>query len=130
MINLNKLVKESCELVKQKGFNVHQPFGEFIALVHSELSEALEEYRAGNPEQYYLKETVSRDGEVKFVISTDWSDGVYKGEKPEGTTIELADVILRILCYCGANNIDIEKAILRKHEYNKSRPYKHGGKKI
>lgn len=25
--------------------------------------------------------------------------------------------------------IDIEAAILQKHEYNKTRPYRHGGKK-
>lgn len=50
--------------------------------------------------------------------------------KPEGIAIELADAVIRILDYCGHVGIDIEKAIEIKHEYNKTRPYKHGGKKI
>lgn len=52
-----------------------------------------------------------------------------RGGKPEGIPIELADVIIRILDYCGYAGIDIEAAIRQKHEYNKSRPYRHGGKK-
>ena len=56
---------------------------------------------------------------------------VYYGydEKPEGIPIELADVIIRILDYCAYAGIDIDAAISEKHEYNKSRPYRHGGKK-
>lgn len=42
---------------------------------------------------------------------------------------ELADVIIRVLDYCGYAGIDIDAAISQKHEYNKSRPYRHGGKK-
>ena len=56
---------------------------------------------------------------------------VYTGNngKPEGIPIELADVIIRVLDYCGYAGIDIDAAISQKHEYNKSRPYRHGGKK-
>lgn len=49
--------------------------------------------------------------------------------KPEGIPIELADVIIRVLDYCGYAGIDIDAAISQKHEYNKTRPYRHGGKK-
>lgn len=49
--------------------------------------------------------------------------------KPEGIHTELADVIIRVLDYCGYAGIDIDAAISQKHEYNKSRPYRHGGKK-
>lgn len=31
--------------------------------------------------------------------------------------------------HCGYAEIDIDTAISQKHEYNKSRPYRHGGKK-
>lgn len=56
---------------------------------------------------------------------------VYTGNggKPEGIPIELADVIIRIFDYCGYAGIDIDAAITQKHEYNKTRPYRHGGKK-
>ena len=42
---------------------------------------------------------------------------------------ELADVIIRVLDYCGYAGIDIDAAISQKHEYNRTRPYRHGGKK-
>ena len=56
---------------------------------------------------------------------------VYTGNggKPEGIPIELADAIIRIFDYCGYAGIDIDAAITQKHEFNKTRPYRHGGKK-
>lgn len=52
------------------------------------------------------------------------------GEIVEGSeAAELADVIIRVLDYCAHAGIDIENVLEVKHEYNKSRPYRHGGKK-
>lgn len=50
--------------------------------------------------------------------------------KPEGLVIELVDCLFRILDFCAAKGIDVEKAIRLKQEYNKTRPYRHGGKVI
>ena len=155
-----------------------RPFGEVCALIHSELSEALEAYRDGKPEFYREPE------------------GDPHG-KPEGTAVELADAVIRILDYAGAarldidpyaedsfgedfdsdcfgdfiarchadvtdaylcdrdderadvtdalsrcvarierwfrfwtvqSGIDLEAVIAAKHEYNRGRPYRHGGK--
>ena len=83
-------------------------FGELIALCHSELSEALEDYRNG----YKPNETY------------------HEGSKPCGIPSELADVIIRIADICGLYGIDLKRAIRQKMEYNRNRPYRHGGKVI
>lgn len=84
-------------------------FGEFVALCHSELSEALEEHRNSHSLT-----------EISF-----GPDG-----KPEGIPVELADVMVRIFDFCGAHNIDLRQALYEKMEYNTVRPYRHGGKTI
>jgi len=98
-------------------------FGEIIALCHSELSEALEEYRDGKQEVYCKGVDICDRDCSECTLPIDM-------KKPEGIAVELADCIIRILDYCGAAGIDIDEVIKLKHEYNKTRPYKHGGKRI
>lgn len=119
---LNKLRDEIHENAVAHGWwEEERSFAEIIALCHSELSEALEEYREG-----YGADTVYfTDGRFSWSI-----EQTEEYSKPEGIPIELADTIIRILDYCGKAGIDIEEAIRIKHEFNKIRPYKHGGKKI
>lgn len=119
---MNKLRDEIHRNAVEHGWwEEKRSFGEIIALCHSELSEALEEYRNGHmPTEVY--HSISK----KTVTLGKMADDM----KPEGIAIELADTIIRILDYCGKENIDIEKAIKIKHEYNKTRPHRHGGKKI
>lgn len=76
--------------------------GEKIALMHSELSEALEFAR--------------KDVKAK-------SDHI-----PEFTGLEeeMADCIIRIMDFAEAMNLRVSEAILAKSEFNAGRPYKHG----
>ena len=78
-----------------------------IALMHSELSEALENHRSMNERDIY--------------------DIVYKkSDKPCGFTVELADCIIRILHLVGEFDLPIQEALERKIAYNERRSYKHG----
>ena len=82
--------------------------GELLMLITSEVVEAFEEVRNGHePNETY-----------------------YKDGKMEGVPSELADIVIRVMDLCEYCGIDLERAILEKHEYNKTRPYKHGGKKF
>lgn len=54
-----------------------------------------------------------------------WRD---PNDKEEHIVEELADVLIRIFDLCGASDWDLEKAVLDKMAFNKTRPYRHGGK--
>jgi len=112
-LSLNELRDRATETAIAHGFhNTTDPelmvATEMIALMHSELSEALEDLRAGRG----LNET--------------WTEPREPLSKPCGVPSEIADVLIRALHFCGRFNIDIEQAVLSKMAFNDSRPFKHG----
>lgn len=50
--------------------------------------------------------------------------------KPEGLGSELADIFIRLLDDCYLFGIDLEAEFARKMAYNRTRPFRHGGKRI
>ena len=122
-MTISGVVERAHENAVNHGFWEPGPdFGTAIALIHSELSEALEEMRAGNR---------IRPGDPVPMIY--YSGGGYVATsptkacvKPEGVAIELADAVIRIADLCGHMGIDLESAVALKMEYNEGRPFKHG----
>lgn len=98
------------EVLQHLVANPPTTFGDRIALIASEASEALEAFRDGHaPTETWYRVP----------------DG-----KPEGVPSELADVIIRVLDLAEIYGIDISAAIQEKMAYNESRSYRHGNKVI
>jgi len=53
----------------------------------------------------------------------------YRGRDEENFREELADLFIRLVDCCEYWGIDLEAEVLKKYEYNKTRPYRHGNKK-
>ena len=98
----NKIAKKIYKNAVEHGFwkgEVND--GERMALIHAEISEALEALREGNPSSN------------KIIEFTNLEE-------------ELADAVIRIMDYAFGKDLDIAGAIVAKIEYNQSREYMHG----
>ncbi len=130
-MDLNKLRDEIHQnAVEHRWWDDERSFGDIIALCHSELSEALEEFRNGHKPTEVYYSCSKKDGNCNTMKTQAYMCEGCENRKSEGIATELADCIIRILDYCGREDIDIEEEIRIKHEYNKTRPCKHGGKVI
>ena len=103
---LNTLAQEIVNINKANGWNIAHgadwdenphKIPAILALIHSEVSEALEAFR---------------------------------GDDYGNFREELADVLIRVLDLSGGMGIDIDTEVKEKLEKNKSRGYRHGGKRV
>lgn len=92
-------------------------FGDYIALLHSEVSEALEAYR----DHRLADATEVKDMSLHPL-------GILP--KPEGVGSELADVLIRLLDMADVFGIDLEAEYRRKIAYNRGREFQHGGRTL
>lgn len=99
-------LQQDChELAREKGFwDKDRNIPEMLALIHAEVSEALEEYRKGLDKHFFYE----------------------VGEKPEGFAVELADAVIRIMDLAEGLKIDMTYFITKKLRYNKTRERMHG----
>lgn len=106
--SFHSVSKEVTEISEKSGWHINpsiEGISSKIALMHSELSEALEALRHGDPVSNHIP-------------------------KYSGMEEEFADVIIRIMHLAHVLELRIGEAIIKKMEFNATRPYKHGGKKI
>jgi NTP pyrophosphatase (non-canonical NTP hydrolase) len=101
LCDINELADRIHTVNKEKGFWANdRNVGEMLMLVTSELGEALEAHRKNKKDDHL--------------------------PQYEGLHVEIADAIIRLLDMSAGLGININKIILDKLEYNKSRPRLHG----
>lgn len=138
--NMAESLNNLCEVVNdwatKKGWNGTpdsvQHCAEQIALMHSELSECLEFNRVKKglscPDHGEFSE--SRTDVSGFPLCPVCLQRLYAMDDHvpalTGEAAELADVLIRIFHYCGKRGINLGQAVQKKHEYNTTRPYRHG----
>jgi len=125
-MTITELAREAHETNKSKGFvdddiNIDQK----LLLAIGELVEAQNELRNGHAptEIYYPLVDAGR-------APNEAGHNYVPGSKPEGFPIEIADAMIRLAHLAEHLGIDLEGAIKLKMEYNKTRPFKHGGKRF
>lgn len=106
VVEFNKIANNVNKTAHDKGWwEWERNDGELIALMHSELSEALESLR---------------------------HDNIPSDHIPDFSSVEeeLADVIIRIMDFGVEREYRIAEAVIAKMKFNNTREHKHGGKKF
>jgi NTP pyrophosphatase (non-canonical NTP hydrolase) len=116
------MLAEVSEFLDAKGWNEQRvSFGEAMALLHSEVSEALEAYR-----EHGLADATAPRAKNRERLDSE----IGRDPKPEGVGSEFADIFIRLLDDCQRFGINLEDEYRRKMDYNWTRSHRHGGKRL
>ena len=118
--------------VKNGWFDADRTFGDDMALLHSEVSEAFEAFRKHGLEDVTVTKS-DRCSDPQHGDST-WDHDCYyddiENPKPEGVGSELADVLVRLLDTAERYDVDLVGEFWRKLQYNATRGYRHGNRRV
>jgi NTP pyrophosphatase (non-canonical NTP hydrolase) len=121
-MNINKIAAEIHENNIKKGFfEGEKNIGEMLALIHSEVSEALE---ADRKDRY----TEVLPTSVYRWVDNDKFKESFEEHIKDSFQDELADIFIRVLDLAAFKNVDLEGHVKAKMRYNSLREYKHGKK--
>lgn len=118
---INTISKQIHRNAVDKGFyESERNIGEMLALIHSEVSEALEADRSGK----------STKVEVNGLMELGDDEFKFQFEQQVKSTFEdeLADILIRVMDLAGYKKVNLENHIAAKMRYNSLRVYKHGKK--
>lgn len=121
-MKINEGVKLAYEIAKANGFHEEgqeKEFGTYLALIHSEVSEALEAHRRGRRADLESYKNFFGSKEV-------YDSGMFARYIKDTIEDELADTVIRVFDLCGLMGIDLETHVAWKMKYNQSRPMRHG----
>jgi len=123
---INELAKEIHAINVENGFydEEERNMGEILALIHSEVSEALECDRKGLYCSDLTNARVSWDKYDEY--SNEAFKHAFRKNIKDTFEDELADILIRVLDLAAYKGIDLERHVALKMKYNAMRQRKHG----